>query len=50
MKREVPLPVYPALGDLLEMIHEILATANKNLQVEVVEDIRGYLTRVQKRL
>lgn len=39
-KRNV-LPIYPALGDPLEVVHEILATAHEDMNIDVGEDTRS---------
>lgn len=43
------LPVYSAFGDLLEVIHEILATAHEDLQIDVAEGTRSS-ARIKDRL
>lgn len=40
-RRERRLPVYSALGDLLEVVHEILAAAHEDLQIDVTEGARS---------
>jgi len=44
------LPVHPALGDLLEMIHEVFANTDEDLQIGVAEETREFLTGSQYRL